>query len=213
MASLLARKIGMTQFFGEDGKVVPVTVLKAGPCYVTQKKTPDKEGYAAIQIGFEDKKPSRVTQPMEGHFKTSGVPPKRHLREIRIPASELDGYELGQELGADLFKEGDRVDLVGTSKGRGFTGVMKRYGFHGMKASHGTHEFFRHGGAIGQHSYPGEVKKGQKMPGHYGNARVTVKNLTVAKTIPEKNILMIRGGAPGHRNGLVLVQTAKTGGN
>jgi len=211
MATLLGKKIGMTQFFAEAGKFVPVTVVEAGPCYVVQKKTEKKYGYSAIQIGFQDLKESRVNQPTAGHFKASGVTPKRHLAEVRVPADELDAYELGQKLTVDLFYEGEVVDVVGRSKGRGFAGVMKRHGFHGMKASHGTHEFFRHGGAIGQHSYPGEVFKGLKMAGQYGDERVTVKNLTVVRVDPERNVLFIQGAVPGHRNGIVRVNTARTG--
>jgi len=210
MNALLGRKIGMTQTFTPEGKVVPVTALELGPCRVVQVKTPQKEGYAAIQIGFEDVKAQRVTQPRQGHFAKAGVSPKRVLREIRVTADQVAQFEPGQELKVDLFKAGDIVDLVGTSKGCGTAGVMKRYGFAGSKATHGIHEKKRHGGSAGMGAYPGRTPKGFKMPGRMGNSRVTVKNLTVVEIIPDKNVMLVKGAVPGHRRAVVLVRAAKT---
>ncbi|MHC5082060.1 MAG: 50S ribosomal protein L3 [Planctomycetota bacterium] len=210
MIALLGRKIGMSQAFSEGGEVLPITALELGPCTVVQVKTPDKEGYAAIQIGYEDIRPERVNQPRRGHFEKHGVSPKRVLREIRVPVEALEEYSPGQELRVERFSVGDVVDVVGTSKGRGTAGVMKRWGFAGAKASHGVHEKKRHGGAAGMGAYPARTPKGFKMPGRMGSARVTVKNLSVVEVHPEKNVLMVKGAVPGHRRALVLVQSAKT---
>src|SRR5690606_26921219 len=175
---LLGRKLGMTQVFAPDGERVPVTVIQTGPCVVVGKRTPDKDGYSALQIGFEER-PARLTnRPANGFFKKAGVKPQRFVREIRIPESELEKFELGQALKpSDLFVENNAVDVTGTSKGKGYQGVMKRHHMNGTKASHGVHEFFRHGGSIGCRLTPGRVHKGKRMAGQMGNEKVTLQNL------------------------------------
>jgi large subunit ribosomal protein L3 len=210
MMGLLGRKVGMTQFFRETGEVVPVTVVQTGPCTVLQVKTDDgADGYNAVQLGFGTQKEHRINKPSKGHFEKAGVKALRHVREIRVSKDVAGSYTQGQSVGpADVFTEGQRVDVVGTSKGKGFQGVMKKYNFKGFIRSHGTHEFFRHGGSIGTRLTPGFVFKGKKMPGQMGNARVTVQNLTVEKIDTEKNLLLIRGGLPGAAGSLVLVRGA-----
>jgi large subunit ribosomal protein L3 len=208
---LMCRKIGMTQIFDDGGQCIPVTVLEAGPNVVVQKKTEEKDGYSALQLGFGDRRPDLFTKPARGHFEKANVAPKPHLKESRVDASEAEGFEDGQEIKCDLFEAGQTVDLIGTSKGRGYTGVVKRHNFAIKRRTHGTHEFFRHGGAIGAGAYPGKVIKGMKMAGQLGNERVTVRNAKVVKVDPEKNLLFIRGGVPGHRNGIVRVRTAVAG--
>ncbi len=204
---IIGRKIGMTQVFHEDGSVIPVTVVEAGPCWVTQKKVKEKDGYEALQLGFLPKKEKRVNKPLAGHFKKAGTPPFTYVKEFRMESTE--GYELGQEINVgSLFKPGDVVDVTGLSKGRGFAGVMKRHGFHGAPGSHGTHEYFRHGGSVGANTYPHHVFKGKKMPGQYGNARVTIQNLKVLEVREEKNLLLLQGSVPGSRNGWLLIRTA-----
>ncbi len=204
---ILGRKVGMTQFFDDSGNVVPCTVIEAGPCTVLQVKSADSDGYTAIQLGFEDQKESRVTKPMKGHFAKSGAAPKKHIREIRL--TDSSSYSAGQQVGvSDLFKQGDRVDVTGRSKGRGFSGVMKKFNFRGFLRSHGVHEFFRHGGSIGTRLTPGMVAKGTKMPGQLGNAQVTIQNLTIARVDTDRNLLFIKGGIPGPNGGVVLVRTA-----
>jgi large subunit ribosomal protein L3 len=204
---LLCRKIGMTQIFNETGEAIGVTVLEAGPNTVVQKKTEDKDGYTAIQLGFQEKRPSRTSKGNRGHFETAGVAPKRHLAESRITAEEAEGYEVGQEVRAEIFEPGQRVDVIGTSKGRGTAGVVKRHNFKVKRRTHGTHEFFRHAGAIGAGSYPGRVIKGKKMPGRLGNVRSNCLNVEVVKVDGEKSLLFIRGAVPGHPNGIVRVRT------
>jgi large subunit ribosomal protein L3 len=210
---LLCRKVGNTQVFSESGECIPVTVLEAGANTVIQRKTVDKEGYAALQLGFEERRPSRTTKPMAGHFQKAGVAPKRHLAESRVTPEEAQAHQLGQEIGLDVFKEGQRVDVTGTSKGRGTAGVVKRHNFAIKRRTHGTHEHFRHGGAIGAGSYPGRVMKGVGMPGRMGNQRVTALNLEVVRVDPEQGLLYLRGSVPGHRNGIVRVRpSVKSGG-
>jgi large subunit ribosomal protein L3 len=207
---IIGRKLGMTQVFvgGED--LIPVTVVQAGPCTVVQKKTKDVDGYDAIQVGFGDVKPHRVTRPMLGHCKKSGAAPTRFLREF--PVDNIDEYEVGQVITAEIFKPGDRVDVVGISKGKGFQGGMKRHGFAGGRATHGS-MFHRAPGAISAHEWPARVFKGKKMAGHLGNARVTVQNLQVVDVDPVKNIILLRGAVPGAKNGaLVLRNAVKYGG-
>lgn len=207
---ILGKKLGMTQVFvgGED--LIPVTVVQAGPCTVVQKKTKDLDGYDAIQVGFGEVKAHRVTQPLLGHFKKSATAPTRLLREIRV--DNADEYEVGQVLGADIFKPGDRVDVVGISKGKGYQGGMKRHGFGGGRATHGS-MFHRAPGAISAHEWPARVFKGKKMAGHLGNARVTVQNLQVVDVDAERNIILLRGAVPGAKNGaLVLKNAVKYGG-
>jgi len=203
---IIGRKIGMTQIFLEDGSAVPATVIEAGPCKVVQKKTKDKDGYDALQLGFLPKNEKRVNKPLSGHFKKAGTGSFTLLREFRM--EDVGGYELGQEVTLNLFKPGDVVDVTGLSKGRGFAGVIKRHGFHGFPASRGTHEYFRHGGAVGMHSYPARVFKGMKMPGHYGNERVTVQNIRVIDVKEEQNLILLQGGIPGARNGFVFIRSA-----
>ncbi len=196
----------MTQIFLEDGSAVPATVIEAGPCKVVQKKTKEKDGYDALQLGFLPKNEKRVNKPLSGHFKKAGGGSFTLLREFRM--EDVGGYELGQEVTLNLFKPGDVVDVTGLSKGRGFAGVIKRHGFHGFPASRGTHEYFRHGGAVGMHSYPARVFKGMKMPGHYGNERVTVQNIRVIDVKEEQNLILLQGGIPGARHGFVFIRSA-----
>jgi large subunit ribosomal protein L3 len=206
---ILGKKLGMTQIFDEFGNVVPVTVIKAGPCYVIQKKVEEKEGYNAIQVGFDEiVKVKNVNKPMAGHFKKAGVPPLRFIREFRVEGDELGEFEVGKTYGVDIFEVGTYVDVTGTSIGKGFQGVVKRHGFSGAPASRGTHEYFRHGGSIGQNMTPGRTMKGKKMPGHMGAKRVTVQNLKVIEVKPELNVLLVKGAVPGPENGYVIVKKA-----
>ncbi len=207
---ILGRKLGMTQMFDEDNNAIPVTVIEAGPCPVVQKKTVETDRYNAIQVGFLDQKRQRVNKPKLGHYDKANVPPKRYLREIRMTDEEIQTYEVGQELKVDLFEAGDYVDVTGKTKGQGFTGVMKRWGFHGAATqTHGTHEYFRHGGSIGCSAWPAKVFKGRKMPGQKGNDRVTIQNLQVIDVRPEQNMILVKGSIPGPPNRLVLVKKAK----
>ena len=204
---LIGKKLGMSQIFDENGMSVPVTLIQAGPCVVTQIKSPDRDHYSAVQVGFGEIKESKVKKPEAGHFKKASVTPMRMLREFRIEADELENYEVGQTLSCSLFERNDIVDVIGTTKGRGFSGVMKRHGFHGSPKTHGTHEAFRHGGSIGG-MYPQRVIKGRKMPGQYGNTRQTTQNLRIINISEEQNILMIKGAVPGAKNGYLLILKA-----
>jgi len=203
---IIGRKLGMTQLFLEDGSVVPVTVVEAGPCPVIQKKTKEKDGYSALQLGFLPKESRKVNKPRAGHFKKAGTGTFYCLKEFRV--DDVDGYELGQEVTAALFKAGDWVDVTGVSKGRGFAGVVKRHKFHGFPASRGTHEYFRHGGSVGANSFPAHVFKDMRMPGHHGNQRVTVQNIRVMDVKEDQNLILLRGGIPGSPKGWVLIRTA-----
>ena len=194
----------MTQIFDSEGKQVPVTVVTAGPCRVTQVKRRETDGYEAVQIGFLEQKPQRVAKPLRGHFKAAGVTPMRHLAEFR--AVEPDAFKEGDTLSAEAFAPGDFVNIVGISKGRGFSGAMKRWGFHGGPASHGG-MFDRRVGAIGMHSDPSRVFKGKKMAGRFGNDRVTVKNLEIVDVDPERNLILIKGSVPGARKGVLKITT------
>ncbi len=205
---LIGKKLGMTQIFKPNGEAVPVTVIEAGPCVVVSKRTKEKEGYTALQLGFGYIKPHKVNKPMKGIFKKAGVEPKRYLREFRV--DNVDDFEIGQEIKVDIFKEGERVDITGISKGKGFAGGMKRHGFSGGPASHGS-AFHRYGSSLGAHTEPGHVFKGKRMAGHMGNVRVTVRNLEVVKIYPEKNLLLVKGGVPGSRNSIVLIKKSKKG--
>ncbi len=205
---ILGRKVGMTQIFTDDKNVVPVTVVEATPNVVLQVKTPESDGYHAIRLGFDDAKPSRVRRPDAGQFKAAECSPKRFVREIRLPSEGGDDLAVGKEVTVEVFSPGDKVDVTGTSKGRGYAGVMKRYGFKGAVRTHGTHEFFRHGGAIGMNMTPGKVHKGMKMPGQLGNKRATTQNLTVVQIDKERNLLFIRGAVPGAKQALVVVRHA-----
>jgi len=203
---LLCRKIGMTQIFEESGEAIPVTVLEASPNIVVQKKSEENDGYTAIQLGYGDRRPSSADKAQQGHFQKAGVAPKRHLAESRISAKDAEGYAVGQEIKVEIFEKGQRVDVTGTSKGRGTAGVVKRHGFAVKRRTHGTHEAFRHGGSIGAGSFPGHVLKGLKMPGRMGNERVTTMNLEVARVDAEKGLLFINGAVPGHNNAIVRVR-------
>ncbi|ACZ19416.1 50S ribosomal protein L3 [Thermanaerovibrio acidaminovorans] len=203
---ILGRKVGMTQVFDAEGRAVPVTVVEAGPCQVVEVRTPEKNGYSAVQLGFGSVKPGSVNRPMKGYFAKNGVEPKRWLREFRV--DEGHGYEKGQYVKVDLFSEGETVDVVGVSKGKGYAGVMKRFGFGGGPASHGSSKFHRQPGSSGANSYPGHIFKGKTMPGRMGGERVTVKNLKVFAVDVENNLILLRGAIPGAKDGLVLIRKA-----
>ncbi|PWB64459.1 MAG: 50S ribosomal protein L3 [Deltaproteobacteria bacterium] len=207
---ILGKKLGMTQVFDAEGKVIPVTVIEAGPCTVVQRKTVQSDGYDAVQIGFVPKKAHRVGKPMIGHFRKAGKGAFGALKEMRIASgSPLDA---GQEIQVDIFKEGDVVDVTGHTKGRGFAGVIKRWNFKGGRATHGS-MFHRAPGSIGASAYPSRVIKNMKMAGHYGNEKVTILNLQVVGVRPEQNLLLVRGAVPGARNSLVFVRHAVKKGN
>ena len=205
---LLCRKVGMTRVFDDSGDAIPVTVLEAGPNVVVQKKTDETDGYTALQLGFGDRRESLFSNGEKGHFGKAGVAPKRHLHESRVDAEQAEAHAVGSEIKVDIFEPGEYVDAVGTSKGRGFAGVVKRHGFAIKKRTHGTHEAFRHGGAIGAGAWPAKVIKGMKMPGQMGNEQVTVRNLEIVKVEPEQNLLFVRGSVPGHRDGIVRIRKA-----
>ena len=202
--ALIGKKIGMTQIFDEKGKVVPVTVVEAGPCVVSQIKTVETDGYEAIQMGFGDIKPKHVTKPLQGHFKKADVAPKRILKEFRF--DDCSAYELGQIIKADVFETGDKVDVTGKSKGKGYAGVIKRWNFARLKESHGTGPNARHGGSMGACSSPSRVWKGKKMAGHLGAEKVTVQNLAVVKIDAEDNLIAIKGAIPGANGGYVVIK-------
>lgn len=200
---IIGKKIGMTQIFDEIGNVIPVTVIEAGPCVVVQKKTVENDGYQAVQIGFGDLKPNKVSKPKAGHFAKADAAPKRTLREFRL--SDTEQYNLGDIIKADVFAQGDIVDVCGTSKGKGFAGVIKRHGSHSLKASHGTGPVARQAGSMGAGSDPSRIPKGKKMAGHTGAETVTVQNLMVVKVDAENNLIAVKGAVPGPKGGLVLV--------
>ena len=202
--ALIGKKIGMTQIFDEKGKVVPVTVVEAGPCVVSQVKTVETDGYTAIQMGFGDIKPKHVTKPLQGHFKKADVAPKRILKEFRF--DDCSKFELGQVIKADLFETGDKVDVTGKSKGKGYAGVIKRWNFGRLKETHGSGPVARHGGSMGACSSPSRVWKGKKMAGHLGAEKVTVQNLTVVKIDAEDNLIAIKGAIPGANGGYVVIK-------
>ena len=204
---LLGRKVGMTQIFADDGRVVPVTVIEAGPCYVTQLRTRERDGYEAVQIGYGAAR--RLNGPEKGHLDKAKAPAVRHLRELR--ADGLEGFEIGQKLDASLFKVGDLVDVVGTSKGKGFAGVVKRHHFRGGPRTHGQSDRHRAPGSSGSTTTPGRVLKGTRRAGQMGNARITVQNLQVVESDGERNLLLLRGAVPGARNGLLLIKSARKG--
>jgi len=207
MKGILGRKVGMTQIFDERGEVVPVTVIEAGPCFVTQVKTLERDGYAAVQLGFKEVKPKRLTRPQFGHLRKNQLPPLRYLREIRM--SDVSQYEEGQKIRVSIFDVGDHVDVTGISKGKGFAGVVKRHGFGGGPKTHGQSDRQRAPGSIGAGTTPGRVYKGMRMAGRMGNARVTVQNLQVVLVDPERNLLAVKGAVPGARNGLLVVEEAR----
>lgn len=205
MKGLIGKKVGMTQLFDDAGRAIPVTVIKAGPCYVTQVRTVDQDGYSAVQLGFEETKTQRLSGGELGHLKRNELPPLRILREFRTD----EELEEGQTLTVEVFEEGERVDIVGKSKGRGFTGVVKRYGFSGGPKTHGQSDRHRAPGSIGAGSTPGRVFKGKKMPGRMGNDTVTSQNLMISRIDPENNIIAVRGSVPGPKNGLVIIKEAR----
>lgn len=200
--AIIGKKLGMTQLFDANGNVVPVTVIEAGPCVVAQKKTIENDGYEAVQIGYGDLKASKVNKPMKGHFAKGDVAPKKVLREFRL--EDTSAINVGDIIKADAFAEGDAVDVRGTSKGKGYAGVIKRWNFSRLKESHGTGPVHRHGGSLGVID-PARVFKGKKMAGHLGNERVTVQNLSVVKVDAEKNIIAVKGAVPGPKGGIVVL--------
>lgn len=209
ITGLLGKKVGMTRIFTEEGQWIEVTVLEAGPCSVVQRKTKEHDGYSAVQLGFGDAKESRCNKPSAGHFAKVGVAPKKLLKEIRVP--EDTEATPGDEIKADIFAVGDRVDVQGTSKGRGFAGAIKRHGFGGGPGGHGSH-FHRAPGSVGQSADPAKVYKGKRLPGHYGNAKTTVQNLEVVNVDTDKNLVIVRGSVPGANGGYVVVNKSVKGG-
>lgn len=205
---LLCRKIGMTRIFSETGECIPVTVLEAGPNTVVQKKTPETDGYSALQLGFGARRRVTLQKPRLGHYEKAGVAPKRYLKECRVSEEELGRFDVGAEIKADLFEVGQKVDVIGTSKGRGTAGVVRRHHFKIQRMTHGTHEGARRPGSIGAGAYPGRVFKGQPMYGRLGNEKVTTRNLEVVQVDVERNLLLVRGGVPGHNNALVQLRPA-----
>jgi large subunit ribosomal protein L3 len=207
MKGLIGKKIGMTQIFDESGLAIPITLIEAGPCYVTQIRQPERDGYNAIQLGFEEAKPKRLSGGQIGHLKTSELPPLKYLREFRVKESELsegDKLEVGE-----VFTVGDQVDIVGTSKGKGFQGAVKRHGFRGGPKTHGQSDRQRATGSIGAGTTPGHVFKGKRMPGHMGSERVTIQNLRVEYVDPDRNLLGVRGAVPGPKGGVVMIKEAR----
>lgn len=202
---VLGEKLGMTQVWDDDNRVIPVTVIKAGPCVVTQVRTPDSDGYSAVQLGFGAIDPRKVTKPQAGHFGKAGVTPRRHIVELRT--DDASEYTIGQEIGADAFAAGDVIDVTGTTKGKGFAGTMKRHGFAGVGASHGAHRNHRKPGSIGGASTPSRVFKGLRMAGRMGNERQTVQGLTVHSVDAERGLILVKGAVPGPKGGLILVRS------
>ncbi len=209
MKGILGKKVGMTQIFDDQGEVIPVTVIEAGPCFVAQVKTPERDGYSAIQLGFEEVKPKRLNKPQTQHLRKSDLPPLRYLREIRLNEDDAARYQEGQKVTVDLFEAGEYVDVTGTSKGRGFAGVVKRHGFGGGPKTHGQSDRHRAPGSIGACYTPGRVFKGKRMAGRMGGKRVTVQGLKVEMVDPERNLLVVRGAVPGARNGLLMIRQAR----
>ena len=204
--AIIGKKIGMTQIFDETGKVVPVTVVEAGPCAVVTKKTVENDGYAAVQLGFGDLKPNKVNKPMAGYSKKNDVAPKKVLKEFRF--DDTDAYNVGDIVKADTFEAGNKIDVTGTSKGKGYAGVIKRWNFHRLKETHGTGPNARHGGSIGMCSSPSRIFKGKKMNGHLGAEKVTIQNLTVVKVDAENNLIAVKGAIPGPNKGIVVIKDA-----
>jgi len=201
--AIIGKKIGMTQIFNAEGKVVPVTVIEAGPCNVIQRKTTETDGYEAVQLGFGEMKEKKATKAIKGHFAKSGVSLKKVLKEFRLDEITLN---VGDEVKADIFAEGEKVDVTGTSKGKGYAGVIKRFGTHRLKETHGTGPVHRHPGSMGACSSPSRVFKGKKLPGHMGNEKVTVQNLDVVKVDVERNLVLVRGAVPGPKGGIVTIK-------
>ncbi|HEX9733251.1 MAG TPA: 50S ribosomal protein L3 [Thermoanaerobaculia bacterium] len=209
MKGILGKKLGMTQIFAEDGRIVPVTVVQAGPCFVVQRKTADTDGYDAVQLSLvEERAPKKVSQPLQGHFDKAGVAPSRRLVEIRV--EEGDPAQAGDQVKASIFQKDDYVDVIGTSKGKGFQGVVKRHGFAGGRATHGS-MFHRRPGSIGSSAYPSRVFPGQRLPGRMGGKRITVKNLQIVEIDADENLIYLKGAVPGPRNSFVALREAKRG--
>lgn len=207
---LLGKKVGMTHIYTDEGLRRPVSVIQVGPCVVLDKRTPERDGYASLQLGFDEQKPSRVSRPSAGRFKKAETGPKRFVHEIRLAPEALESYQVGQVLNVtDVFASGDMVDVSGTSRGKGFQGVMKKYHFAGFRSTHGVHEYFRHGGSIGCRLTPGRVVKGKKMPGQLGNKKVTIQNLQVVEVRQEDGLLLIQGGVPGGENAYLTIRYAQ----
>jgi large subunit ribosomal protein L3 len=206
---VLGKKLGMTQVWDADNRLVPVTVIEAGPCVVTQVRAAETDGYAAVQIAFGAIDPRKVTKPLTGHFEKAGVTPRRHLVELRT--ADATEYALGQEITVEAFEAGQEIDVTGTTKGKGFAGVMKRHGFHGVSSSHGSHKNHRKPGSIGGCATPGRVFKGMRMAGRMGGVRQTTQNLTIHAVDVERGLLLVKGAVPGPRGGTVLVRTAAKG--
>ena len=202
--AIIGKKIGMTQIFDATGKVIPVTVIEAGPCPVVQKKTVEIDGYEAVQVGFGEKKEKRSNKAEMGHFKKAGVSVRKVLKELRL--ADISALNVGDEIKCDVFAEGDRVDVTGTSKGKGYAGVIKRWGTHRLKETHGTGPVHRHPGSMGACSTPSRVMKGKKLPGHLGAERVTVQNLDVVRIDTERNLILVKGAVPGPRGGIVTIK-------
>jgi large subunit ribosomal protein L3 len=206
---LVGQKLGMTQIFDAEGKRIGVTVVELGPCVVLAKKEQQKDGYTALQLGFGDKKEKHATRAAVGHAKKANTAPKRVIREYRVNAETAAKYEVGQTVtAADLFKDGDFVDITAKTKGRGYQGVVRRWGFAGFRATHGTHEFFRHGGSIGNREFPGRVFKNRKMAGQYGNELMTTQNVRVAQVVGDKNLVLVHGAVPGGEMSIVSLRPA-----
>jgi large subunit ribosomal protein L3 len=209
MKGILGKKVGMTQVFNDRGEVIPVTVIEAGPCFVAQIKTVERDGYSAVQLGFEETKPKRLTQPQLKHLQKSNLPAVRYLRELRLTAEELADLKEGQQLTVEIFQAGELVDVTGTSKGKGFAGVVKRHGFRGGPKTHGQSDRHRAPGSIGACTTPGKVMKGMRMAGRMGGERVTVQSLEIVLVDAERNLLAVKGAVPGAKNGLVQVRQAR----
>lgn len=208
MKGIIGKKVGMTQIFDENGNVIPVTVIQAGPCYVTLVRVADKDGYIGIQLGFGETKPQRLTKGQLGHLQRNSLPALRHLREFRVHNGEADVQE-GQQIKADVFAKGERVDVIGVSKGRGFQGGIKRHHFNRQPKTHGASDRVRAPGSAGANTFPGRTLKGKRYPGHMGSERVTTENLEVVVVDPERNILAVRGSVPGANGGIVMIKPAR----
>ncbi len=206
--NMIADKVGMTQVFDEAGQVIPITILRILPCQVVKKKTDERDGYNALVLGYQEVDERKLRKSESGLYKKQNVAPKRILRESRVEKEDLDKFEIGQKLGIDIFKKDEFVDISAKSKGRGFTGVIKRHGMSGAKSSHGTHEYFRHRGSIGASASPSRVFKGKKMAGRYGGTKVKVQNLSITELYPDKNVMLVKGAVPGPNKGLVIVSHA-----
>ncbi|MBN8226918.1 50S ribosomal protein L3 [Corallococcus macrosporus] len=207
MKGLIGKKIGMTQVFNDEGNLVPVTVIDVNTCLVVGKRTPEKDQYSAVTVGFGEIREKILNKPQLGFFKKASATPRRHLREFRVTAEEAAGFNVGDAIKADMFAKGELVDVTGVTKGRGFSGVMRRWSFKGSQTkTHGTHEYQRHPGAIGQRKTPGRTYPNKKMPGHYGVERVTTQNLTVVDVDVEKGLVLVKGAVAGHNDGIVIVR-------